>query len=61
MKATQERIEANKNSMREDIKSGQAEVRSRVRAFYEKMDACVASRRDEGEVTMSCQEKMEHV
>jgi hypothetical protein len=48
MKGTQERI-----------KTGQAEVRSIVRAFREKMDTCVASRRDDGEVTMSCQEKLE--
>jgi hypothetical protein len=34
-------------------------TKSIVRAFHEKMDACVASRRDFREVTMSYQEKME--
>jgi hypothetical protein len=50
-------MDANTKSIREDIKSGQAEVRSIVRVFREKMYACVTSRRDR-EVTMSCQEKM---
>jgi hypothetical protein len=36
-----------------------ANTKSIVRVFHEKMDACVASRRDDREVTMSCQEKME--
>jgi hypothetical protein len=59
MKATQERIEANTKSMREDIKTGQAEIRFIVGAFQEKMDACVASRRDDQKETMSFQETME--
>jgi hypothetical protein len=40
----------------EDIKSGQVEIRSIVRAFQEKMDTCIASRRDDQKETMSCQE-----
>jgi hypothetical protein len=44
---------------REDIKSGQAEVRSIVRAFHEEMDACVGSRRDDRKETMSFQETKE--
>jgi hypothetical protein len=47
MKATQEMIEANTKSMREDIRTGQAEIRSIVGAFQEKLDACLASRRDD--------------
>jgi hypothetical protein len=58
-KATQERMDANLKDLKEDIKFGQAEVRSIVRAFHEKMDACVANRRDDQEETMSCQETME--
>jgi hypothetical protein len=57
--AFQERIEANTKSMREDIKTGQAEIRSIVGAFQEKMDACVASRRDDQKETMAFQETKE--
>jgi hypothetical protein len=45
--------------MREDIKIGQAEIRSIVGAFQEKLDACVASRRNDEKETMSFQETME--
>jgi hypothetical protein len=48
---TQERMESNLE-IKEDIKSAQAEVRSIVRAFHEKMDACVASRRNDRQETM---------
>jgi argininosuccinate lyase len=46
-KATQQRMDANLKDLKEDIKSGQVEVRAMVRAFHEKMDAYVASRRDD--------------
>jgi hypothetical protein len=59
MNATQEWMDANTKSMRDDIKSGQAEVRSITGAFQEKMDACVASRRDDRKETMYCQETAE--
>jgi hypothetical protein len=36
-----------------------ANTKSKVKAFHEKMEACAASRRDDREVTVSCQEKME--
>jgi hypothetical protein len=36
MKAFQERMDANTKSMREDIKSGQAKVRSIVRVFQDR-------------------------
>jgi hypothetical protein len=58
-KVTQERMDANLKDLKENIKSGQAKVRSVVKVFYEKMDACVANRRDDREETMSCQEVME--
>jgi hypothetical protein len=45
--------------MREDIKTGQAEIRSIVGAFQEKFDACVASRRDDQKETISFQETAE--
>jgi hypothetical protein len=45
--------------MREDIKSGHAEMRFIVVALQEKMDACVASRRDDQKETMSFQETTE--
>jgi hypothetical protein len=58
-KATQERMDKNLKDLKEDIKFGQVEVRSIVRAFHDKMDACIANRRDDQEETMSCQEMME--
>jgi hypothetical protein len=58
-KELKEMMDANTKAMREDIKSGQAEVRSIVKALHENVDACVASRRDDREVTVSCQEMME--
>jgi hypothetical protein len=36
-----------------------ANTKSVFRAFHENIDACVAIRRDDREVTMSCQEMME--
>jgi hypothetical protein len=57
--ATQGRMGANLNDPKEDIKSGQEEVRSIVRAFHGKTNACVVSRRDDREETMPCQETME--
>jgi hypothetical protein len=47
IKATQERMDANMKAMQQDIKSGQEEIRSIVGAFQEKMDTCVASRRND--------------
>jgi hypothetical protein len=51
--------DANTKSMREDIKTGQAEMRSIVGALQEKMDACVARMRDDQKETMSFQEMAE--
>jgi hypothetical protein len=59
MKACQERMDTNKKAIKEDIKSGQEEMRSIVGAFQRKMDACVASRRDDRKETTSCQEMTE--
>jgi hypothetical protein len=47
-------MDANTKSMREDIKSGQEEMRCIVGAFQEKMDACVAIRRNDRKETLSC-------
>jgi hypothetical protein len=57
--ARQEEMNANTKAMREDIKSGQAEMRSIVGAIEEKMDVWVAHRRDDQKGRMSCQEMME--
>jgi hypothetical protein len=43
--------------MREDIKSGQKEMKSTVNAFQEKMDASTANRKDDRKET-SCKETM---
>jgi uncharacterized protein (DUF885 family) len=59
MNATQERMDANTKSMREDIKSGQAEMRSTIGAIEEKMDAWIANRKDDREETTACQYEME--
>jgi hypothetical protein len=40
-------MDVNLKKLREDIKSGKAEVRSIVAAFQEKMDACVANRKND--------------
>jgi hypothetical protein len=58
-KATQARMDATLKDLKEDIISGEAEVRFIVRAFHEKMDTCVASWRDDREETMPCEETME--
>jgi hypothetical protein len=55
----QERMDINLKEMREDIKSGQAEMRSIVVAFQEKIDTCIASRRDDQKETVSFQETTE--
>jgi hypothetical protein len=52
-------MDANTKAMREDVKCGQAEIRSIVGAFQENMDACVAHRRDARKETMSCLETTE--
>jgi hypothetical protein len=60
MKIMQEKADADRKADREELKGiMDANTKSIVRAFHEKMDACVASRRDDREVTMTCQEKME--
>jgi hypothetical protein len=41
--------------LREEIKSGQAEMRSTANAFQEKMDTWIANMRDDRKETMSCQ------
>jgi hypothetical protein len=45
--------------MREGIQTGQGEIRSIVGTFQEKMNACVARRRDDQKDTMSFQETTE--
>jgi hypothetical protein len=42
-------------SLREEVKSGQAEMRSTVSALVGKMDAWIAEMKDEQKETMSCQ------
>jgi hypothetical protein len=59
MKTMQKKADDDRKSDREVLKGiMDANTKSLVRAFHEKMDACVSSRRDDREVTMSCQ-KME--
>jgi hypothetical protein len=52
MNATQERMDANTKSTREDIKCGQVEMRSTIAAMEEKMEAAIRSIRSEIEETM---------
>jgi hypothetical protein len=60
MKTMQEKADADRKADREELKGlMDANTKSIVRAFHEKMGACVASRRDDREVTMSCHEKIE--
>jgi hypothetical protein len=57
MKTMQEKADADRKEDREELKGiMDANTKSVVRAFHEKMDAC-ASTWDDREVTMSCQEK----
>jgi hypothetical protein len=54
--ANQERMN---ESLREEIKSGQAEMRSTVCAIVGKMDASIAEMKDEQRETMACQVRTE--
>jgi hypothetical protein len=56
--ANQARMNA---SLREEIKSGQAEMKSTVNTFQEKMDAWISNMRDDRKETMSCQVMMKRV
>jgi hypothetical protein len=49
------RMNANQERLREEIKSGQAEMRSTVSAIKKKMDAWIANMRDDQIETVSCQ------
>jgi hypothetical protein len=61
MKAFQERTDANTEAIKDDIKLGQEEMRSIFGAFQGKMEACVASRRDNGKEAISCQERRREI
>jgi hypothetical protein len=52
----EEKLDANTKSMQEDIKSGQAEMRSIVWAIEEMMDTWIANVRDDRIERTSCQE-----
>jgi hypothetical protein len=52
-------MDENAKSMREDVKSGQAEMTSTIRAFHEKMDAWIANRKNDREETIACHDEME--
>jgi hypothetical protein len=56
---SQQRMDVNLKEIREDIKSGQAEMRSIVEAIEEKMDAWIADIKNDGKETMACQDAME--
>jgi dGTP triphosphohydrolase len=47
------------DSLREEIKSGQAEMRTTVSAFGDKMGALIAGMKDGQKKTVACQETME--
>jgi hypothetical protein len=51
----QEGMDIDLKETREEIKSGQAEMKSIVNAFQEKMDASIANRKEDRKETMSCQ------
>jgi hypothetical protein len=53
------RMEANTKSMREDIKCGQAVMRSIIRTIEGKMDAWIAHMRDDWKEMTFCQETKE--
>jgi hypothetical protein len=55
----QEGKDVNLKQMREEIKSGEAEMKSTVNAFREKMDAAIGNRKDDRKETTFCQEKTE--
>jgi hypothetical protein len=55
----QEGMDVDLKETKKYIKSCEAEMKSTVNAFQEKMDASIASRKDDREEIMSCQEKME--
>jgi hypothetical protein len=52
-------MNANTKTMREDIKSDQAEMRSTIDAFKEKMDAWIANRKTDRKETTACHVEME--
>jgi hypothetical protein len=49
-------MDANAKSMRQEIKRAQAEIRSTVNDFKEKMDAMIANIKDAWKKTTACQE-----
>jgi hypothetical protein len=49
-------LDVNLKETREEIKSGEAETKSVVRAFHEKMDARIADIKDARKKTTACQE-----
>jgi hypothetical protein len=55
----QEGMDVNLKEMREEVKSGQAEMKFTVNAFQEKMDASIANRKGDREETTACQVAME--
>jgi hypothetical protein len=52
-------MDANAKSMRQEIKCGQAEIRSTVRGFQQKMDACVTDMKNAQKETTACHDEME--
>jgi uncharacterized protein (DUF885 family) len=59
MKSTQETIKANTKSLREDIRTGQVEIRFIVVAFQEMTYASIVNRKNDWKDRMSCQETTE--
>jgi hypothetical protein len=55
----QEELDVDLKETREEIKSGKAETKSIVRAFHEKMDACVPNMKDDQKETMACHDELE--
>jgi hypothetical protein len=52
----QEEMDVNLKETREEIKFGQAEIKSTVNAFQEEMDVSIANRKDDRKEATSCQE-----
>jgi hypothetical protein len=52
-------MDANTKSMHEESKSVEAEIKSTVNAFQDKMDASIANRKDDRQETTFCQETTE--
>jgi hypothetical protein len=52
-------MDVNLKEMKEEIKSGQADMKSTGNVFQEKMEALIANRRDDRKDIVSCHEKTE--